>query len=200
MARKVDEKGTRKRREQILKAAGTCFAAKGFHQSGMADICKEAGLSPGTVYHYFSSKDEMILHFAEQELVQAKEYALALRQMDTIEELVDLTVSVILESEDHEELQFYLELLTEGGRNRAVGKVLNKADEVVYSALKKHLKRLQAPGDGASKSVLAAYVGTQLVALEAYKMENPSVKECREMAKLFKQGLLCVLAGTKGNQ
>ncbi|TIH18125.1 TetR/AcrR family transcriptional regulator [Marinifilum sp. JC120] len=199
MPRKVDQEGTIKRREQILKAAGKCFAAKGFHQSSMADICKEAGLSPGTVYHYFRSKDEMVLHFAQRELEQAQEYAEVLKNVGSVEELVDFTISAILDPEEHGELQFYLELLTEGGRNRDVGKALLQADEVVYYALKKHLKRLEAHGNGASKSSLAYYVGMQIVALEIFKLEDPSAKECREVSMLFKKGLLSVLTGEKDN-
>ncbi|NDV22284.1 TetR/AcrR family transcriptional regulator [Desulfovibrio sp. JC022] len=197
MARKVDREGTIKRRGQILKAAGKCFAVKGFHQSSMADICKEAGLSPGTVYHYFRSKDEMILHFAQRELEQAQEYAEALENFGSVEELVDFTISAILGSEDHGELQFYLELLTEGGRNRDVGKVLLQADEVVYYALKKHLTRLDIHGHGASKGSLAYYVGMQISALEIFKLEDPSAKESREVSMLFKKGLLSVLNGVK---
>ncbi len=33
---------------------------KGFHQTTIQDICREAELSPGAVYRYFESKDEII--------------------------------------------------------------------------------------------------------------------------------------------
>jgi len=48
------------RRRQIIDAAYRCFARKGFHQASMRDIYAEAGLSPGAVYHYFKSKEEII--------------------------------------------------------------------------------------------------------------------------------------------
>ena len=48
------------RRRQILDAAYTCFARKGFHETSMRDIYAEARLSPGAVYHYFRSKDEIV--------------------------------------------------------------------------------------------------------------------------------------------
>lgn len=195
MPRPVDKKGTQKRKEQILKAAGECFSQKGFHQSSMADICKRAGLSPGTVYHYFRSKDDMILHFAQQELDEAQEYAEALTQVGSIEELVELTVDVILEWEGQEEMQFYLEVLTEAGRNAKVGKVLRKADEVLYLALLKHLKRLDVPKSSGKPKMLAMYVAVQMGALEIYKLEKPSAKECMEMSRLSKKGLLHVLRG-----
>jgi AcrR family transcriptional regulator len=57
---KVTEAYLDVRRQQIIEAAYRCFARKGFHQSTMRDIYAEAGLSPGAIYHYFNSKDDII--------------------------------------------------------------------------------------------------------------------------------------------
>ncbi len=48
------------RRTEIVDAAMTCFLRKGFHQTTMRDICKEAQLSPGAVYRYFAGKSEIM--------------------------------------------------------------------------------------------------------------------------------------------
>lgn len=48
------------RKKQILDAAMIVFSCKGFHQARMDDIVKQSGLSKGTIYWYFSSKDEII--------------------------------------------------------------------------------------------------------------------------------------------
>ena len=53
------------RRRQILRAAGQCFAEKGFHQASMAEIAKAAGLSMGLLYRYFANKDALVMAFAE---------------------------------------------------------------------------------------------------------------------------------------
>ena len=57
---KVTEDYLDQRRQQIIDAAFRCFARKGFHQATMRDIYAEAGLSAGAIYHYFSSKEEII--------------------------------------------------------------------------------------------------------------------------------------------
>ena len=44
-----------------MRAGVKVFAAKGFFNSKVADIAREAGIADGTVYLYFKSKDE-ILH------------------------------------------------------------------------------------------------------------------------------------------
>jgi len=49
------------KREAILRAAIKVFAQRGYFNSKVADIAKEAGIADGTVYLYFKSKDE-ILH------------------------------------------------------------------------------------------------------------------------------------------
>jgi TetR/AcrR family transcriptional regulator, transcriptional repressor of aconitase len=57
---KVSEEYSGARRRQIIDAAYRCFAQKGFHEATMRDIYSEANLSPGAVYSYFHSKDEII--------------------------------------------------------------------------------------------------------------------------------------------
>jgi TetR/AcrR family transcriptional regulator, fatty acid metabolism regulator protein len=48
------------RRRQILAAAVKVFASKGFHAARVGDIAEEAGVAYGLVYHYFSSKEELL--------------------------------------------------------------------------------------------------------------------------------------------
>ena len=62
---RVSEAHRERRRQQILDAARRCFVRKGFHQSTMADVFAESGLSAGAVYRYFRGKDEIIAAIAE---------------------------------------------------------------------------------------------------------------------------------------
>jgi TetR/AcrR family fatty acid metabolism transcriptional regulator len=48
------------RRRQILDAAVRVFARQGFHACRVSDIADDAGVAYGLVYHYFSSKDEVL--------------------------------------------------------------------------------------------------------------------------------------------
>ena len=47
------------RRQQIMVAARRVFSQRGFEKTTMDDIAREAELSPGTIYLYFKSKDEL---------------------------------------------------------------------------------------------------------------------------------------------
>ncbi|MFK0104192.1 TetR/AcrR family transcriptional regulator [Streptomyces sp. NPDC091217] len=65
---KVTQQHMDARREQILDAARRCFLRDGFHSTSMQDLFAESGLSAGAVYRHFTSKDEMILAIAEENM------------------------------------------------------------------------------------------------------------------------------------
>ncbi len=48
------------RREQILDAAMRVFSQKGFTRATNKDIAREAGITPGLIYHYFESKEAVL--------------------------------------------------------------------------------------------------------------------------------------------
>jgi len=54
------------RREQIITAALACFARSGYHATTMADVAVQAGVSKGTPYLYFASKEALFLALHEQ--------------------------------------------------------------------------------------------------------------------------------------
>ena len=52
----IDDSPTRKR---ILAAAEQRFAAFGYRRTGIAEIARDAGVAPGTLYRYFENKEEI---------------------------------------------------------------------------------------------------------------------------------------------
>ncbi len=57
--RAVGDEAKEQRREEILSAAKTTFASKGFHATTIGDVAKAAGVSYGSIYWYFDSKDAL---------------------------------------------------------------------------------------------------------------------------------------------
>ena len=49
-------------RRQIIDTAFACFAEKGYHATGIADIATELGIGHGTFYRYFENKRDIIDH------------------------------------------------------------------------------------------------------------------------------------------
>jgi Transcriptional regulator len=58
-------KGVEDRREQILGAAIRVFAQKGFTRATNKDIAREAGITPGLIYHYFENKEAVLYAIIE---------------------------------------------------------------------------------------------------------------------------------------
>ena len=61
MARTVDPERHLARRLVIIDAALTCFAATGYAGTSTAAICREAGIGSGTFFHYFPTKQSLLL-------------------------------------------------------------------------------------------------------------------------------------------
>ena len=57
------------RKSQILDAAMKTFSKQGFYKTRMSDIAETSGLSKGSLYWYFESKDSIILALLERVFV-----------------------------------------------------------------------------------------------------------------------------------
>ncbi|HEY8182049.1 MAG TPA: TetR family transcriptional regulator [Thermoanaerobaculia bacterium] len=58
-------------RRRIVKAALSLFQSKGFDATTTKAIARKAGIAEGTVFNYFKTKEDIALHFFEQEVDQA---------------------------------------------------------------------------------------------------------------------------------
>ena len=52
-------------RDRILRTAFQLFHEQGFNATGVATIVREAGVNPGSLYHFFESKDDLLLGVLE---------------------------------------------------------------------------------------------------------------------------------------
>ncbi len=60
----------REKYQKILESAVRVFARKGFHQTRVSDIAREAGVADGTIYLYFRNKDEILIKVFEESLTE----------------------------------------------------------------------------------------------------------------------------------
>jgi len=63
---KIAEATRAARRDQIVAAALACFARTGYHATTMADVAAQAGVSKGTPYLYFDSKQALFIALHEE--------------------------------------------------------------------------------------------------------------------------------------
>ena len=70
------ERKKRELRREIIEAAFDCFAERGYHATGIADIAARLGMGHGTFYRYFANKRDIVDHVIT-ELVERVVAALA---------------------------------------------------------------------------------------------------------------------------
>lgn len=61
VARRVDPEKHLARRLVIIDAALTCFATSGYAGTSTAAICRQAGIGSGTFFHYFPTKQSLLV-------------------------------------------------------------------------------------------------------------------------------------------
>src|ERR1700712_460336 len=120
---KHDEK-----RQEILAAATRCIGRDGFRGASTADICKEAGISPGHLYHYFPSKEAILNELAAAGL---EKIAARFAEMMQGDDAVGALIAQIGRQKDNKQdpqhramSRMMLEMLVEAGRNPAIAKIM----------------------------------------------------------------------------
>jgi AcrR family transcriptional regulator len=136
----------RARREHILDAAEVCFARSGFHRTTMQDICKEASISPGALYVYFASKEELIAGLAERDRSEfAERFADVSEMPDFMQALDELGRHYLIEEPPHRRT-LCLEIGLESTRNPKVGEIYRSVDRFVEDSFEKLFTKLAAEG------------------------------------------------------
>jgi TetR/AcrR family transcriptional repressor of uid operon len=134
----------RARREHILDAAEHCFARAGFHRCTMHDICKEAGISPGALYVYFSSKEALIAGIAERNRADfAARFTELAEGGDVVRSLGALAQHYFVDEPAHKQLMF-VEIGVEATRNPQVGEIYRSVDEFCTASFEALFERLLA--------------------------------------------------------
>ena len=135
------------RRAEILAAAERCFARSGFHQASMQEICAEAGMSPGNLYRYFSSKEAIIIGIAERDRAEVtQQLASAPFSADFFGTMAALARHHIVERSD-DKVGLCAEIMAESRRNPEIAKIFQAFDEDVKTRLVKIMREAAARGD-----------------------------------------------------
>ncbi len=74
MRRAVSDEDKASRRQDILAAAKHVFAEKGYHATTIADIARSAGLSYGSIYWYYESKETLFHELMSAEAAALREH------------------------------------------------------------------------------------------------------------------------------
>jgi AcrR family transcriptional regulator len=144
--RRVDPVRHEEKRQQILAAAEACFARKGFQGATISDICAEAKMSPGHLYHYFASKEGIIASMAESRLEIAADSIARIQSGPDIVAALIGEIHVALHNEETASPPLSLEILAEAARNPVVAKIVREHSRAVRHLLADVLRKGQAGG------------------------------------------------------
>ena len=129
-------------REKIIQAAIESFAQTGFDKTKMEDIAKRLGLSKGTIYLYFNSKEDLFLAICEH-------YVKVMRDQQH-SAIFSKKEDLVLDSEHFYENfrrleqgkdRVMLEMVVESSRNSRLKKGMYEHRLKVYDAVVEHLNR-----------------------------------------------------------
>jgi AcrR family transcriptional regulator len=162
---KVSKEYLDSRRSEILDAALVCFSREGFHPTTMQDIVRESGLSPGAIYNYFKSKEEIIEAIANQR--HLKEKRLVTETIDTgpadqaLARLRDAFLDELDNPKERLRRRVSVQLWAEAQRNPSIRRVVRRSFEEPRKLITAALIRAQRQGaiaDLADPDALACFV------------------------------------------
>src|SRR5678816_489094 len=133
------------RRKEILDAAAACFTRRGFHQTTMQDICEESNLSPGAVYRYFRSKEEIIEAMcARGQTEDAELIREPITRGGTMDALDEMAKIFLLNLQDREQCVLQVELISEARRNPVIMDSVIRSRDAIREPLTELVRLAQA--------------------------------------------------------
>ena len=151
-------------REKIIQAANASFAQTGFDRTKMEDIAKRLGLSKGTIYLYFKSKEDLFLGICEYNIKQGdKEDAGLFVKKENIASDAEQIYDNIRRREQGND-RVMLEMVAESARNSKLRKAMYELHVKVQDHAMQAVKNKIDEGF-LKKDVDAASLAIALVAL-----------------------------------
>lgn len=146
--RKLDPVKFEEKRREILKAAGHCFLRSGLGKVSVSDICSEAGMSPGHLYHYFDSKQAIIAQLSALKLKEAAErFERVANGQASVPAAMLAEIDGIMRSGKPAGYALLFEILAEASRSPDLAGTLLSHSRSVRTFLAEMLRRGQARGE-----------------------------------------------------
>jgi AcrR family transcriptional regulator len=164
------------RRQEILAAAQRRFARNGFHATTVADIVRESGVSQGTFYLYFETKDDVIAALADDRSQgDALINAIASAEADPVvglATLFDLHGRTLSDAQRADEQRVAIQGWAEALRNEKIRERLVANTDRVQHEIARLIERGQGSGrfradaepEGFARALMALFRGLTLLA------------------------------------
>jgi AcrR family transcriptional regulator len=153
------EKPIHPRKIEIVYAAVTCFLERGYHQTGVRDIAKQAGVSLGNLYNHFKGKEAVLAFIAEIEGEELAGYIELLSEPNDPQAALEQFINDYAEYVSRPENALLgVEILTEALRNPMIADVFGRNRSRLIDAL------VSCLSEGAKFGAFASYDDDRAVA------------------------------------
>src|SRR5258706_2461723 len=134
------------KKEAILESARHLFATKGYAETSMDDIANANHLQKASLYHYVSSKQELLQQMVDLEIeqwwsIRLKEYAAS---ADLHETLTLIGTNFLHDMDDVRRREFFKIIHFESHKNPVISKALKQSPthnkEGFYAVFARHLQ------------------------------------------------------------
>lgn len=161
-------------RMKITEAALKIFSEKGYHESKMDEIAREAKLSKPTLYKYFKSKEDILVNISETSIALT-ENSLSINNRD-LRQIFDELYDMFLKSKDALHLGYEIASLSAHNEN------IQKINRQAYQAQKNALTNLmiKQQNNGIIKKDVDIKLVTQLLTAIIGDITNKLVIGCDE--------------------
>lgn len=151
-------------RVKILQAAIESFAQTGFDRTKMEDIAKRLGLSKGTIYLYFKSKEELFLRICEHNIQQSdkEDAGLFVRKENVASDAEQIYDNIRRREQGNDRVM--LEMVAESARNPKLRKSMYELHVKVHAHVMRQVRNKIEEGF-LKKDADAASLAIALVAL-----------------------------------
>ena len=133
-------------RDKIVQAAIESFGHTGFDRTKMDDIAKRMGVSKGTLYLYFKSKEDLFLAICERHLQESNEQDSA---FFTNKENIAADAGQMYDNIRQRERgmdKVMLEMVVESGRNPKLRKVMHQYQSMIHRHVAEEIKKKVGEG------------------------------------------------------
>jgi len=187
VASAVDPARHADRRRHILDAAAGLFARHGYERTTTAQICRAAGISPGNLYHYFASKQELFIAVLTQDEGATAELVGRVPDQDPLAAVLDLVDHLAAAAAHPVVPSLVLEAMLQAHREPSVRAVLERVDRGEREGLVVLLRRAAAAGAIAPDldvEETATWLGALVSAVYLQGATDPAFEPHAQLANL----------------
>ncbi len=143
------------KKNKVLEVATMLFAKNGFEKTSITNICTEAKVSKGLVYHHFKSKESILIEIFTQTTEQMGEMNMksesSLSPKIQLQQLIESIFSQL--KQDKQLFQFNLNMMFQPTTRKILSEQIEKRASILFNSVKTIFDQISL-----EKSTILSYI------------------------------------------